>query len=229
MISEALRPADPHDELLKDLIMVEAARSLALGIAVAATLFAAPASAAVISYTEGSDLSGASASPTALGALGIGTNTITGSISCASGCSTGDFADYFNVTLAAGQKITSITVALSNFSQSNGAIGIVDANGQAIAPIAFSTNINNGNTPGTLTLFTGSAAGPGTQGFHLGITGGGSSSRALDFDYEVDIMVADASVIGPNGDGQAAPEPATLALLGAGLFGLAATRRRKAS
>lgn len=199
-------------------------QALVLGGMLAASVAAAPARAAVINFAEGADFSTTSGSPTAVGALGIGTNVITGSISCASGCSAGDFADYFNVTLAAGLRITSIALSIRNFAQSNGAIGIIDTSGPAVFA---NTNINNGFASPT-TLFSGTADGPGTQGFHLGITGGGSASRALSFGYELDIVVGEGPTnTGGGSAGPTVPEPATLVLLGTGFLSLGLARRRR--
>jgi len=203
--------------------------ALLLGGALAAGMAATPVHAAVISYTEGTDLSGASGTPTVLGALGNGANIIHGTINCSSGCSTGDLDDYFNVTLSSVQQITNISLSITNFAQSNGAIGVANMNGSAITPISFTKNINNGANNTTTSLYAGSAPGPGTQSFHVGLSGGGSANRALSFTYEFTIDVAAYEASTTTGAGSTVPEPATLALFGSGLISLAWLRRRRPS
>jgi len=92
------------------------ARIWAALIALVASLTAGGASATIITYAEGADLSNDAISPTVLGPLDIGKNTVAGSITvnCSLGICTraGDFADVFSVSLPSGDEITSLSRVL---------------------------------------------------------------------------------------------------------------------
>ncbi|WP_439578655.1 PEP-CTERM sorting domain-containing protein [Elioraea sp.] len=194
-------------------------RFAAAAVVAAGLGLAAPAGAAVITYTEPPDLSGLPLSPTELGALGVGVNSVTGSISCSGrGCGSGDPVDSFRVQLAAGLAITDISITVTGFTATGGVEGGIGAIGSLDAATGNFDLVFSGDL-GPTSVFAGAAAGPGdltlATGLRAFVTG------EMSYNYVIAITVASIA--------QPIPEPATLALFGAGLLGLAITRRRRAA
>ncbi len=186
-----------------------------LALALAGMGLAGSAQAVPISYTEPPDLDNNVSTPTALGALDVGVNTVTGGINCSGfDCTVGDDNDAFGVTLPAGLKITSVTLDVSNFAANN-------REGRAREFTAFPVDFNTGfAADGLLNLFSGDAGGPGSLVFQAFASFIQSGSASASYNYVWSITVSSVQT------GQV-PEPGTLMLFGAALAGLGWARRRK--
>lgn len=168
--------------------------------------------AAVISYVEGTDL-GSPGAETNLGAFGVGINTVQGNIN--SSRTVGDNADIFFAQLPIGMKIDSVAFQISAY-QNVGTGMIFQSQALAFdwpttALLAFADFFSSG--PGGLAPLSGGAL----PGYSFGMVAPNDTGiiQGASYNYLWTITVS-----------QAIPEPTTLALLSAGLFGLGLTRRR---
>jgi len=179
--------------------------------------------AAPIDFAEGgADLSDTHSSPTGLGALEAGVNTITGGVCFGNDpsqvCLLPDDLDAFDASLAAGLRITSVTFTVSGFDGAN-AIGFVGSSASSVVP-SFNEVFG---ADGQIDLFSGAASGPGDLVFFE--NGIRADQNALPFIGSY--FYVWSITVEPIDDSGQAPVPATLALLGLGLAGLGWSRRNK--
>ncbi|WP_291298739.1 PEP-CTERM sorting domain-containing protein [Elioraea sp.] len=183
--------------------------ALPLAAATLAAILAGPAAAAAITFVEGVD--GALDNGN-IGTLDIGANTVTGR-------RTDTASDRFFVTLPTALRLTDVSIAVSNltrFSTSfiQPSFGGLDLSGGTSASVSFTTN-------GTFNVFSGTLDGQtDIRAFLINATRGQGNFGA-NYDYTITFTVIATPPVEP------IPEPATLALFGLGLAGLAAARRRK--
>ena len=196
-----------------------------------------PAIAAPISYSEGADLD-SFATPSALGTLGVGLNTVSGTVRCtSSACS--DRSDLFSLQLAASDRIVSAQLSILTYTNTTERQGwgpkILALNTGSLQNVLPGLAAPHGTevfAAGALSSFTGSVSGAGDLIVRINTNdpaielGADPWNWAAAASYELRIVVD-----GPTPPVTAVPEPASLALSLAGLAAALASpglaRRRR--
>jgi hypothetical protein len=178
---------------------------------IAATALAAPAAAAPLIYNEATN--GPISDNALLGALDVGTNTVTG-------FRADGIFERFRVTLQDGLRLTGATIAVTNLSLADPSASVGSVN-MTTSDLRFD-NAEAFQQDGTYDIFAGAWDGaitittqPTGFTFRVGNVG-------VSYDYTVSFTVVET----PQPVPVPVPEPLGLALFGAGLLGLAAARRR---
>ena len=172
-----------------------------------------PASAAIITYSEATDgeLAGQS-----IGTFDVGANTVTGS-EPATGVTS---FDSFQFTIAAGQQLDSIV--MTSFSGVAQAFtlappGALDATSRYGFLVLTAANLASDILPALLASDPGkTATAPLPAGVYQVVL---ASVASTSYQYTFNVSEAPPT--------PSVPEPATLTLMGLGMFGVALARRRR--
>lgn len=175
----------------------------------ALTGFVSHAVAGPINYSEGVDLNN-----TALGALDVGINSVTGGVCLGANCNDG--GDDFTVALSTGLVISSITFEVTNFNSVTNMQGGVGDTFLLLSHRSFTGN-------GFKDVFKQQVSGANTLTLSTGIQFADPSLGAPEGSYSYRWSF---TVEREQSPGQV-PEPMTLSMVGAGLAALGLSRRRR--
>ena len=187
------------------------------------------ASAAVLSIVESADFSNNSPTESPLGTLGIGINTISGSVSrtCSPsitfGCGTtigDDSSDRFMVDVAPGTEIISVLLTITDFSNPGSFIAFVTSIGTVGGSNSTLNSISSPTAFSDVDFLSGASS---LEALLLNFTlsaGSGNDGLSSSFNYTATIEVGELAAA-------PVPVPGALALMLTGLGGLAWLKRRK--
>lgn len=187
-------------------------------LAFAALLFSGTSLAVPLSVVESADFGNSNASGADLGAFDVGVNVVSGSVMRIDSTfmGFGDYGDFWEADLLAGQQITSIEIVITNHSGDLGFfVGAADDIVGGFGPFtaqAYADLIANGAN--SLAATVGSYP-FGAGRYYFGAATNVGTNAAYSYEWRVTVA------------GAAVPEPSTLALLGAGLLGLGLLKRRQ--
>ncbi len=177
-------------------------------------LFAVGVTSAQVNYDEATDGDlGDPATPTALGVLGLGSNSVTGTLDNPNGMD----PDAFSFSVMAGQQLTglyfsSMTGINRFFAFSDGPVSTTDPEENLVSTLISSTDVMTNILDGTLNNRFGSGvSGPLDAGsYHVWF----QETDGTSVDYSITLQTA------------AVPEPGTLALLMLAGVSVALLRRK---
>jgi hypothetical protein len=184
----------------------------------------APAAVVVYNETTHGDLTGSFLSPTDIGPLDVGANTISGAFGFHAATRTFD-SDSFDFSIAAGQQLDSVSITLtsltSGITRSEWRLMDADETFRFATPMA-SADLS---LPANTTIFTAAMPlGPGNYMiFHHSINGFNLNANDVLPSYTFTLNVSGE----PTPDPAVVPEPASLAIWGLGALGMAVAARRK--
>jgi hypothetical protein len=182
--------------------------------------FIGSANATLINITETTDFMNSNGGGSDLGTFDLGINYVSGSVLRNSSAQSGfgDYADFWEAELLAGQKITAISVIISNIvNQSGYFLGAADNKVGGFGPFGAQAYLRAAGNGNKMLSATGGTSFPFfTNRYYFGAT----TYVGTDTGYSYQWQITVESISGTPTNGTPVPEPTSFVLFLAGLLAL---------